>query len=788
MHQFVNLKYTCLLILVTIVLSWPGMHLLGEDAAPATVEFFELLERAPLVELPDDSQDAESKIIKLSVGGRILDETGQPIADSVVILRDWFGVIARTRSNASGECRFENIRSASSTRQRSGDDGSITIANVVAANSTGRMNWTPVQYFAPRSSTLPRRDRRSLPNSIDEQVDITLAVPRALTGFILDSTDHPVPDVQVRLDALIEFDSRSLVRDIPIVNMGEFQTISDAEGHFSFPHIPAELVAFLQLTHPNFFPTHALIRTSPDAISPHPNFVSSATELLQDSPAQLHLDDKVIVQGKVVNRSGDPLAGAVIRSFGVSKAETSDERGNFSIEIAAKRLRRQGNEPIVSPLTLSWPKGARYVESRPEISRQQIIDQERVTIVAEGIVELRGRVIDTSTHQPVAHVPLAVKSLHSSQHLPTEKTQTDDDGRFAVRLREGRWLVTYGPMPGFDLSGSEARPDFQDAVNPKSQRIIDLFAGKEPANLVIGIDPIPAVVVHVVDSTGKSVAAAKVRFLRDSQAVRRSQSQGQPWVPVPDGITNAAGNCEFQLPTLFNENWIVTARSPADTPHMYAAKELRSDQPQKIELRLAPGMTVRGRVLLGGDPLTGAKVSLAPAAPMLLSDDPNQIVSTSTTDGTGTYELSIPPQREWTATGVPGEFKVKLVGLPAFTQCMMASQNASRRRIEQMPQQEKMLNDFKADFALGKASGAIVDEHDNAVVGAIIRANPDHALMGDAATQAIATTDEAGAFQWIGLGPGKFRPLVMIDGVEHSPHVVIEAGQNSIKIVMPLKR
>ncbi len=101
------------------------------------------------------------------------------------------------------------------------------------------------------------------------------------------------------------------------------------------------------------------------------------------------------------------------------------------------------------------------------------------------------------------------------------------------------------------------------------------------------------------------------------------------------------------------------------------------------------------------------------------------------------------------------------------------------------PPSSDMLRDFEAVTARGEASGFVRDQNGMPVVGATVKVRT-HVFLGDPAQQGIATTDASGAFQWIGLPDGKFRPNVTIHGKEYQPDVFVETGTNDASVVVNL--
>jgi len=696
---FLNCSWVLVLVAV-----WLGGSLFAEDSPPI-IGFAQLLEKAPVAawEAGDDTEAPKSA---LNVSGRILDSAGQPIVDAFVALTHSSGLLARTRSDAEGGYRFDEVLCLHPDLSRPDRDGSVTLAKIVAADVDGRLNWEPIKYFVfPKSNG--QRDEflpdGPIPESLFVRQNLSLDESNALTGVILDSVDAPVADVQVTLPILLKPAQSAGEMDDWFAAIGTLETTSDEEGKFRFPKVPGGMVAGLMLKHADHRIASAHVSTRPgetDISSEHTRF---AMERISQNPARLNLVESVTLPEKIV--AADPI-------------------------------------------------------------------------------EIHGQVIASDDQKPVADLPLKIESLRTGRPSLVE-TQTDQEGRFTVKASVGRWLITCGPKPGFNLLANKTRPSQNMSIDPKSQRIVDLIEPGQPTHLGIIIDRMPVVTVKVVDPDGQPAAGAKVSFWRISEPrstfTRRSSGQSI----VPDGLTDSRGVCKFQLPTLLDENWVVMACSPAVTPQWFAFEQLRSIPRRPVELQLVPGIPVRGRVLLDGSPLAGAEVRLAEQFFPGGKDDPNSRISTVTTNATGEYELFLPTSAGRGAPQVESSCTVALTRIPEFTHCPRSTHSVSTRTSENTTRDALAAKDFNVVTARGTASGRVIDESGAPIEGAIVRASSSQSLFGDVRKQAYATTDESGGFHWVGMGAVKFRPVVVIHGKRTSPKITIEAGQDSIEIVVP---
>jgi protocatechuate 3,4-dioxygenase beta subunit len=790
-----DLNLACWLIALGALSSVFLGSLVAAQDSPPLVGFAELLEQAPLVTVSDevgtaDTAGSENSDLTLDVRGRILDEDGQSIADAVVVIYQAAKVLARTRADAEGQYRLEDVRCPPPTASRPDADGTIMLAQIVGADARGRLNWEPIKYCVLPILRPVAGYRYStggpIPNPLAVRQDVLLGEPRAITGVVLNPQKIPVADVEVGLSHLLNVSDDESEQVDGLGGIGNLYTVTDAEGKFCFPHVPAGMIAILQLKHPDFYPSQPLVGTSPDVTALPSYYAGSESVPLAHSPAQLHLVENVILRGRIVNQKQEPLPGAEIQkrfsSYGKTK---SDSQGNFEFAVSADWLAKQSGRETVTAFDVTWPADSPYTNFTPSLSRQQIVDTEVLTIVAENAIEIRGQVIASNDQIPVADLPVRIEPLQYQRDSRIE-TQTDVDGRFTAKANAGRWIITCGPKAGFDLLATNKIVRQGDAVDPKSQRTVDLIASGQPKELAIIIDRTPETVINVVDPTGQPIAGAKLTFWRapqrgSSEFNRRTSAQSI----VPEGTTDELGVCKMQLPTLLDENWVVTASCPADVPSMFALKEIRSTPNRPIEMKMIDGVPVQGRVLWNNAPLENAVVRLSEYSLVRSTTDAHACVSTMSTNEAGEYKFFLPTSAAGPGPRFESDYTIELVKIPEFTQCRRPTHRVSTRSSRDAVGGAALSHDFIVTYANGEASGRIVDESGDPIVGATVRAYPDSILRGDDSKQAYATTDEPGFFHWSGLGIEKLRPMIVILGKPSLPEIKIHAGQEAIEIVVP---
>lgn len=172
----------------------------------------------------------------------------------------------------------------------------------------------------------------------------------------------------------------------------------------------------------------------------NPRFLTELTEvmpvnlayLLANEPRPLFNFDGRIITGSVVDTTGTPVSGALVRLGGTNKGTVTDEEGKFALALTQGKpyLEVSWQEATPIEVGLLLPDGG----FRPANSFGDIVlnvpDVPEITYQEPEVIgnELRGRVVDESG-APLAGVSLVF-------HNTANETRTNANGEF-VQSREG---------------------------------------------------------------------------------------------------------------------------------------------------------------------------------------------------------------------------------------------------------------------------------------------------------------------------------------------------------------
>ncbi len=345
------------------------------------------------------------------------------------------------------------------------------------------------------------------------------------------------------------------------------------------------------------------------------------------------------IEGRVLDATGAPRAGAVVSAFSAEvagKAEV-DADGRYAI-----RGLPAGQAFVfvegMDEAKRSGPAGFRTVSVRDgETTVLDFIEREEPRpVVVTGLVRRRGTPLPGATlgFAPVGGAILEQRSA-----------ETDRDGAYRVLLPPGRHRVVYG---GYAMVGELLVP-----------------AGVAEARFDLDLPP-GAIRGRVVDAgTGEPIARARVT------AARASSSAAAVPGPPPGGgdglaaeLLRAAGGSDttradgtFEILDVPPGAYDVTATLPSHGSGRVAGVTVGDAAVEGLVLRVARGATLRGLVVdPEGRPAPGIEVDAAPGAGRLevssLMGAPE-----GRSDESGAFAIEgLPPGSYWLVT-MPGKLE-----------------------------------------------------------------------------------------------------------------------------------
>jgi hypothetical protein len=680
-----------------------------------------------------------------TVVGRLVGDGGEPVAGGEVSLQreaDTSAGLARTlqaplRAAADAEGRFALHRL-----------------------TAGRYRLT---VRAPGRSTAI-----DLPVEIPEgvaEVDLgtlSLAAGAALEGRVVDDSDRPVAGARIV--------ASNRAGALPAVESG-------ADGGFRVPDLE---------------PGQAALRVQKDGFV---EVTLSGLTVPSPEPVVVRLRTARALTGRVVGPRGQGVAGAAVRRLGGDARAVPSSSASIAHTDADGRFRAEGLE--IGPLTLQV-EAAGYLTRRLQTEIPADRDGGPLEIVLEPGAVVEGRV--TTGGRPlvggaVSGAPVGTGPVAGVVVL------TDREGRYRLEgLATGRHAIEVS-----DNDGRHAREELE--VQPGRQVLdIDLDAG-EVSGRVVAASGVPAAGTevqimgpqHRIVRTGLDGTFAFRSLLPGSYrltarhpdageaAVPEVEVAGQP-VVLPDLVLDAGEGCtvfgrvlglalrdlaqawvravpiapepgysavqatsrvdsdgSYRLLRLVPGTWRIEAGAGERRP-VQRQLQLAAGEQAELDLELADGATLSGRVTVDNQPLAGLRVVLTP-------------------DGGETR------------TGGDGSFTVRDVRLGTYTLEVTLDGGLSW----QQPVGVEGDQTVEIEIATGVVAGRVTSEQ-GPVAGVRVTA------QGPAGTPTPGVvTDDDGAYRFPRLLPGRYRLRTHTGGAaDATAEVTVTAGDEAwVELQLP---
>jgi len=510
-----------------------------------------LASRGALVSLPQ--RHVFEMIPGTVVGGTVRDINGAPIEGAEVgisahrdELSGRYSFTRKVRSDANGRWRFEGIPQdieRVSLRLRHPEFGG--------------------DYAYSRVLTDEALLRARALHRID-----TLERGVRLSGTVLDEDGKPVSDAAVML--VQRGDARSQAISGPA---GQFSLVCSIERH-SLNDAPVILVEA-----PGYAPACEPIDIRPE-----------------HAPLEFRLQRGRTVTCRVVDRAGEPLAGAWAavdlladyEDYGVWLEET-DERGVFTIP----------NAPD-DEIRLTIGKSG-FITKRSYVVASS---QSKVTIPMQDALDVRGTVTDAATGRPIPHFEIA--TVYSLANRPGSRDlRAFVDGRYELTFEEAlsRPLYLRVSAVGYKAAVSEG------LTLGSGNRVLDfqLVRGEDFDEAMAGRPP------RQREEPGVRRIAGVVRDARGAPVGGATVSP-VPWLGT-DVVTDSDGAFAFKTRPdsgmgVFpwqEARWLLVRQAEQN---LAAAVQL-DETVNTLDITLANGMILSGRVVdIDGEAVPGAELSL----------------------------------------------------------------------------------------------------------------------------------------------------------------------------------
>lgn len=540
----------------------------------------------------------------ISIAGVVVNPEGQPIAGASVFLRAKIGgqqytsglrhnrdLLARTRTSADGRFAFEKVvippRMEDQIQQLMRTEAGAEL--IVWADGCG-VAWSEVT--ALQSDQLTR---------------VVLSPETNVTGVVKDSAGQEVAGARFTVFGL----SRATANLDPLfhgpgdlgLSLSELPlgATSDAQGRFTIAHLPKGCRVSVLCESDGHRRQPFMLETGDDPSLTEIRYDGRETEPkpLLRSPLSLVLEPQRHIAVRVVDHAGQPVSGGAV--------QVTKERGMYAW--VPVNSRGEASIGLTEPGRLNIQYASDPLE--PRLGRSTTVE---VTAGEESPqVEIRlpeprwqtGRVVDADTGAPVAGVYLRyagerIDEAYSPGGIASLGV-SGPDGEFRLPVGVGKGTITFffHPVYGY-LPPTYAHFIRKPEAMPKTAVEVSDRGERPPLTLKLGRGL--AVRGTVRDENGQPVAGATVRG-------------ANPGSPYRAATTSSDADGRFTLTGLspHADAMIFVANERGREHHAIAAQpEHPWDQTRwiDVELKLARGVTLSGRILKNGKPRAGVTIKL----------------------------------------------------------------------------------------------------------------------------------------------------------------------------------
>jgi beta-lactamase regulating signal transducer with metallopeptidase domain/protocatechuate 3,4-dioxygenase beta subunit/thiol-disulfide isomerase/thioredoxin len=528
----------------------------------------------------------------VTVGGRILNERGEPIPGAKVMVE--MGDDLRP-AKGDGRMRYDSHLAERSDPATTDAEGRWRIDNVpdhpqlalsLLVSHPDYLSdefWGEAQKAAGITAAMLRQGTATL----------TLKPGVIVRGRVTDPAGKPIEDALIVHGDDPYFASKTT----------EFPT--DAEGRYRLPALA---------------PPETTLTVVAPGWAPQMRRVNLQAEL---PPQDFHMEPGKPIRLRIVDAVGKAIPEAYIslREWKGKKSLHNHDHPNVHDTKIPRRSDGDGlwewtwapDEPVKLSVGLKGFAPAEFAIGGGEPTR---------TVVLKGEHRITGRVTDAVTGKPIPAFRVVPIDVFRKDFLNAERYNS-------VAGKEGRlnYRATRTDIP---LRLRVEAEGYRTQDGPE-------FRVGDDASLTqdFRLRPSPPISGTVVDASGQPVAKAEVLLATPTQEARPSSSSRD--MAGHKSITDASGIFTFPDP---GEPWAVIAQSDPG----YALAEFPADRHDAGTLRLRPWASVRGQFRDGGQPVRGAWIFLQPIRLDGLGPPRIEGLIQTVTDADGRFEFPrVPP-------------------------------------------------------------------------------------------------------------------------------------------------
>lgn len=465
------------------------------------------------------------------------------------------------------------------------------------------------------------------------------------------------------------------------------------------------------------------------------------------------------VRGQVLFKdSGSPAAHEPVRiswQKRTDKAATdADGRFEFGNIVDSK------NYVSVWPLDARFPATRKLIEFTPDKRVQEI------TLELSPGIAVRGTVVDADTGAglpkvTVRYVLSDVTSEDGSEWTPIRDVVSNSEGRFELFAPPGPAIlqvVAVEPHPTHDVP-DERRWREGRFVAPEHSARIDVSADKPLEGVRLAVGRGLVLRGRVVDAAGDPVPGALVKPIAGSNTYQRQ------WITDQDGrfeLAGLTGSGKFTIRVMHEQRKLSGSAAPAVEPWTSLTRVVDVEP-----IRMLDAGQITGVVVSDGQPRAGVSVSASVLVPAGIPGTSNfDLVQTVSTGANGKFLLLVPAEKDL----------MVIASQTGFADANSRQRLRAGQTLELPPFEMRALTSFIA--------GVVVDQDGKPIPNATVMVTAVDAQSRYLGANAFGRTGPDGRFRLENLPKTKLRVEAGAPGIRIPVHVIVEAGQTDVRIVV----
>ncbi len=701
-----------------------------------------------------------------TVSGQVVSSDGSPVEGAFVVLRESSttrisrefekyayakdrqvtrvpDVFARTTTDREGKFEFREVKSPALPRAPQ----SYWSGDVVAAHRDLGVGW-----LALGNKNEKRR--------VESDLTIVLRPTGTISGRYVSPDSRAIENGVVAIYRLVKptrFTQLGSDLDLQMSQLAP-RAQTDSQGRFTMTGIPPGLVAVASITHRDWMLSSAAIATSDDVAPGQREGEYLHDQEVMSIPAEIIADPGLLISGQVVDSQGEPVPDVrVSYSSTVSRMQT-DPEGKFRLRLSSKWLDRDRKRGTTSKFYVYAEPETGFLSSQQDESIDDLVALKPITITLEKGVVISGKVL-TDEGDPVPDATL--RPVSDSMLLGAK---TEADGSYELMVPAGKHLILVGvDEPGYTLP--QRREIFRSRIPEDAEKfphlIVDVSDGiaKQVPPLVVSKVKTLQVIASLPDGKPAAGATAMVKDQEPLRSVNNGVFSLPPRVIDKSTavLTNRLGRADLLPLGVPTEKAFVEVKLATGDQAYDGSVPLTQAVDGVLIVLLKSAWIVEGRVLIDGEPVVGAKVSIGESTPNNRTINGRTFRGSTVsnfvhvvTDQKGLYRAAVSPGKE---------YSVSLQSLPndeAHPGFVYRPTAAGEGRLT--------VKDFAFRRGDQELAGRVIDADGKAVVGAQVQVmrqrDVEPSFWVGHQSESQHETDQRGRFHLKRMPPGTYQLTV----------------------------